>query len=218
METKGILSGIYRVSEKVMLIAYINILWIMFSLLGLVIFGIMPATVAMFAVIRKQIIEEEQVPIFSLFLKKYKEEFVKVNLFGYLLLIVGTILWLDVVLFQSLHGMPYMIMSFLAAGGLLLFLIVVLYILPLYVHYDLRFFNYIKTGFLLAFSYPIHTAIMIVSGVVIYFILLLLPGSLFFFSGSLYSFIILKTAFKVFSKVEKQKGLEGGRHFGSYSI
>jgi uncharacterized membrane protein YesL len=210
METRGMLSGIYRVSEKAMIIAYTNILWIMFSLLGLVLFGIMPATAAMFAVIRKLILNEEQVPVFSLFWNKYKEEFVKANFFGYLLLIVGAILWLDVVFFQSLHGMPYMIMSFVAAGLLLLFLITVLYILPLYVHYKLTFFNYVKTAFLLALLHPIQTIIMIASGAAICFILLLLPGSLFFFSGSLFSFMILKTAFKVFSKVEKQKRLVGG--------
>jgi uncharacterized membrane protein YesL len=205
METKGMLSGIYRISEKVMLIAYTNILWILFSLLGFVFVGIMPATIAMFAVIRKLILEEEQVPIFSLFWNKYKEEFVKANLYGYLLLIAGTIFFLDVLLFQSLDGWPFMLLSIISAGLLLLFLIVILYFIPLFVHYDLTFFQYIKTAFLLSISHPIQTIIMISSSAVILFILLLLPGSLFFFSGSLSCFIVMKTALKVFAHVEGQK-------------
>lgn len=219
METKGMLSGIYRISEKVMLIAYTNILWILFSLLGFVFVGIMPATIAMFAVTRKLILEEEQVPIFSLFWNKYKEEFVKANLYGYLILIAGTIFLLDVLLFQSLDGWPFMLLSIISAGLLMLFLIVILYFIPLFVHYDLTLLQYIKTAFLLSISHPIQTMIMISSGAVILFILLLLPGSLFFFSGSLYCFIVMKTALKVFAHVEGQKELlEGGSQYGEYSI
>ncbi|MDN3018460.1 DUF624 domain-containing protein [Paenibacillus sp. BSR1-1] len=219
METKGMLSGIYRISEKVMLIAYTNILWIMFSFLGLVLVGLMPATVAMFAVMRKLVIEEEQVPIFRLFWTKYKEEFGKANLYGYLLLFVGAVFGLDVMLFQSLDGLPYMLLSILSAGLMLVFLVVVLYFLPLYVHYELTFFKYIKTAFLLAVTHPIQTVIMIVSGIGILFILLLLPGSLFFFSGSMYCFIVMKTVFKVFGHVEGQKELlEGESRYGEYSI
>ena len=213
------LSGIYRISEKVMLIAYTNILWILFSLLGFVFAGIFPATIAMFAVTRKLILEEEQVPIFSLFWEKYKEEFVKANLYGYLLLVAGTIFLLDVLLFQSLDGWPFMLLSIISGGILMLFLIVILYFIPLFVHYNLTFFQYIKTAFLLSISHPIQTLIMMASGAVILFILLLLPGSLFFFSGSLYCFIVMKTALKVFAHVEGQKELiEEGSQYGEYSI
>lgn len=220
METKGMLSGIYRVSEKVMMIAYTNILWILFSLLGFVLIGIMPATAAMFAVMRKLIMEEEEeVPIFNLFWNKYKQEFVKANLYGYLLLLVAAVFLLDIMLFQSLDGWPFTFLSILSAGLLLVFFAVVLYFIPLYVHYDLSFFQYIKTAFLLTFIHPIQTVIMIISGAVIGFILLLLPGSIFFFSGSLYCFIVTKTALKVFAHVEEQKVvIEGESQYGEYSI
>jgi uncharacterized membrane protein YesL len=220
METKGMLSGIYQVSEKVMMIAYTNILWILFSLLGFVLIGIMPATAAMFAVMRKLIMEEEEeVPIFNLFWNKYKQEFVKANLYGYLLLLVVAVFLLDVMLFRSLDGWPFTFLSILSAGLLLVIFAVVLYFIPLYVHYDLPFFQYIKTAFLLTFTHPIQTVIMIISGAVIGFILLLLPGSIFFFSGSLYCFIVTKTALKVFAHVEEQKVvIEGESQYGEYSI
>ena len=218
METKGMLSGIYRISEKVMMIAYTNILWILFSLLGFVLIGIMPATAAMFAVMRKLIIEEE-VPIFKLFWNKYKQEFVKANLYGYLLLLAIAAFLLDIMLFQSLDGWLFTFLSILSAGLMVLFFAVVLYFIPLYFQYDLPFFQYIKTAFLLTFTHPIQTVILIISGAVIGFILLLLPGSLLFFSGSLYCFIVTKTVLKVFAHVEKQKKvLEGEGQYGGYSI
>ncbi len=221
MEMKGMLSGIYRVSEKVMLIAYTNILWILFSLLGFVLIGIMPATAAMFAVMRKMIMEEEeeQIPIFSLFWNKYKQEFVNANLYGYLFLLIVVVFLLDVMLFQSLDGWVFIFLTILAAGLLLVCLAIVLYFIPLYVHYDLSFFQYIKTAFLLTFTHPIQTFIMIASGAVIGFILLMLPGSLFFFSGSLFCFILTKIALKVFAQVEEQKKLLGREsEYGQYSI
>jgi uncharacterized membrane protein YesL len=219
METKGLLSGIYRISEKVMMIAYTNILWILFSLHGFVLIGIMPATAAMFAVMKKLIIEEGEVPIFNLFWNKYKQEFVKANIYGYLLLLSVVIFLLDVMLFQSLDGWPFIFLSVLSVGLLLVSIAVVLYFIPLYVHYDLSFFQYIKTAFLLTFIHPIHTFIMITSGVIIGFILLLLPGSIFFFSGSLYCFIVTKTALKVFAHLEEQKEvIEGESQYGEYSI
>ena len=36
---EGLIGGIYRYSEWIMRLAYINILWILFTLLGLVVFG-----------------------------------------------------------------------------------------------------------------------------------------------------------------------------------
>lgn len=219
METKGMLSGIYRVSEKIMLIGYTNILWIIFTLLGLLLVGLMPATAAMFAVMRKLIMEEEDVPIFSLFWKTYKQEFVKANLYGYLLLLGVAVFLLDVLLFQSLDGAPFIFLSIFSAGLLLVSLAVVLYFIPLYVHYDLSFIQNIKTAFLLTFTHPIHTVIMFFFGTVIGFILLLLPGSLFFLSGSLYCFIVTKTVLKVFAQVEEQKKLLGGEsEYDQYSI
>lgn len=62
----------------------LNILWVAFTLLGLVIFGLFPATIALFAVIRKWILENEDTPILQEFIKRYKAEFKMANVIGIL--------------------------------------------------------------------------------------------------------------------------------------
>ena len=50
-----------RIAHRMIALAYINAIWIRFSLVGLVAFGIFPATTAMFAVSRKLIQDEETI-------------------------------------------------------------------------------------------------------------------------------------------------------------
>src|SRR5699024_8438852 len=51
----GFILGYYRFSVWTLRLAYVNFCWILFTLLGLVLFGFMPATAAMFSIVRKWI-------------------------------------------------------------------------------------------------------------------------------------------------------------------
>ncbi len=75
MQMGGIMGGFYRVSEWIMRFAYVNILWGLFTLAGLVLFGFMPATVAMFTVIRKWLMGETDIPVFKTFFASFKKRF-----------------------------------------------------------------------------------------------------------------------------------------------
>jgi uncharacterized membrane protein YesL len=58
-------NGVYRFCEWVTRLAYLNLLWIMFSLAGLVVFGVMPSTIAMYTVTRRWLTEDVDIPIFK---------------------------------------------------------------------------------------------------------------------------------------------------------
>src|SRR5699024_12166732 len=75
-----LVGGYYRLCVWVTRFAYVNVLWILFTFLGLVFLGAMPSTVAMFAVIRKWVTGDKEVPIFKTFLESYRTEFVKANI------------------------------------------------------------------------------------------------------------------------------------------
>ncbi|WP_084028990.1 YesL family protein [Bacillus sp. J33] len=62
-----------------MRLVYLNLLWIAFSLLGIVLFGFFPATAAMFSVVRKWIMGETDVRVFKEFWQTYRKEFWKAN-------------------------------------------------------------------------------------------------------------------------------------------
>ncbi|BDG36084.1 DUF624 domain-containing protein [Saccharococcus caldoxylosilyticus] len=57
MMPSGLLDGkLYRVCEWITRLACINILWMLFTLAGLIVFGIAPATVALFTIVRKWLV------------------------------------------------------------------------------------------------------------------------------------------------------------------
>ncbi|MBO1911160.1 DUF624 domain-containing protein, partial [Microvirga sp. 3-52] len=56
-----------NIAHRMIELIYINILWILFTILGLGIFGIFPATVSMFTIVRKIIVKEEKFKIFNTF-------------------------------------------------------------------------------------------------------------------------------------------------------
>lgn len=79
MELNGFVGVLYRTSEWIMRLVYLNLLWIAFSLLGIVLFGFFPATAAMFSVVRKWIMGETDVRVFKEFWQTYRKEFWKSN-------------------------------------------------------------------------------------------------------------------------------------------
>lgn len=75
MDTTGMTGKLYQACQWISRLAYLNLLWLIFISVGLVIFGVAPSTVAMFTIIRKWIQGEREMPIFSTFIEIFKREF-----------------------------------------------------------------------------------------------------------------------------------------------
>ncbi|MBP1933301.1 YesL family protein [Ammoniphilus resinae] len=198
MELRGILGVIYHFCEWVMKLTYVNFLFIIFTLLGGVVLGAAPATTSMYTVIRKWIMGNPHIPIFTTFWHAYRRDFFQANLIGFILLILGFILYLDIkfaVIFKSMIW-NFFIIVFLCLYGLIL-----LYIFPIFVHYELKIIQYFKNAFFIAFSQPIMTTLMIASLYLVYLLFTILPGLLPFIGGSLISFVLMKLASITFLKV-----------------
>lgn len=95
MEHDGSLGRMLHFCEWIMRFAYTNLLWLFFTLLGLGVFGIMPATAALFAVMRKWIQGQDNVPVLKTFWQEYKGEFFRSNLLGAVLALIGVIIYID---------------------------------------------------------------------------------------------------------------------------
>lgn len=203
MENGGHLTRLYVICDWIARLAYINLLWIGFSLAGLILFGFMPATVAMFTIIRKWIMGENDFSIFQTFWQTYKTEFLKSNVLGGILMIIGGLLLLDLRISQSGTTAFSLIMSLLMISGLFILFLMVLYALPIFVHFNLSIFNIMKTAFVLSISQPIFTIVMIVGSIAVYFMVINIPGLIPFFGGSLLAFIIMWSASLCFNKVMK---------------
>jgi len=205
--TTGPMGGFYTLANWIMRLAYVNILWIAFSLVGIIILGFFPATIGMFTVIRKWIQGDGDIPIFTTFWATYKKEFLKSNLLGLFLSLIGYILYIDFIfLRQGVTGFlqftyyPLLIV-------ILLYFLILLYVFPVFVHYEISIFQVIKNAFLLMIMSPLITIMMLVGLVIVFQALRALPGLTPFFTGSVLAYVIYWSVNFAFVKVERYKDL-----------
>jgi uncharacterized membrane protein YesL len=199
------INRLFAATEWITKLAYVNLLWIGFSLLALGIFGFFPATIAMFSLIRKWLIGETDVSVFHTFWNTYKKEFIKSNGLGLIILIIAGLIVLDLVFmknngssFTSIIHIPLYLFIFTCV-------MTVFYLFPVYVHYDIRFFEMIKNSFLIMLINPLSNLVMISGVVAVYFIGKTIPGIVFFFGGSMTAMIIMAACYATFNKIEQKK-------------
>jgi uncharacterized membrane protein YesL len=208
MHFNGVINKAYTGCEWVMKLAYVNILWVLFSLSGLFLFGMSPASVALFTILRKWLINETDIPIFRTFLDTYKKEFIKANKIGWLMAMIGMFLYID---FKFIINMGATIQYVLSVPLLIitiLYFITMLYIFPVYVSYELGMVQYIKNSFYIGIINMHITILMIAATFLLGILYTYIPGVVPFFSVSLVALIVMIGAKQSFQRIEeKQKKL-----------
>lgn len=206
---EGIVWKLYDISNWIMKMIYLNVIWIGFSLLGLVVFGFFPATQAMFAVTRKWVLGEKDIPVFKTFWQSYKNSFLQMNIIGYVLSLAGLILYIDLQFFQTSEHILFSFLAFFVIIAFFIFFAVLLYIFPIYVHFRFKTFEYLKKSLFIVLGKPLSTIMMIVGSYLLYAVLSMLPVLLIFVSGSLVSLVLMWIAMKSFPRYElKVSGAE----------
>src|SRR5690625_3094470 len=89
-------SKIYNMLEWITKFAYVNLVWIILTLLGGVILGFYPATTAMFAIIRDWLRGRSDLPVLQTLWKYYKLDFLKSNLLGIFLNVLLALIAADI--------------------------------------------------------------------------------------------------------------------------
>ncbi|MBE1554529.1 putative membrane protein YesL [Filibacter limicola] len=196
-----------RIAYRMIELAYINVLWILFTLVGLIAFGIFPATAAMFAIIRKLINDEKDFKIFPAFWTLFRTDFLKVNGLGLIFLLIGYFLYFDFYFLQLNNGelqFLFPLLSFILISSVVTLLV----FFPVYANFNLKFFQYIKQSFLIAITSPIEVIAIGASAVVIYFIATISPGITPFFTGSIFAYLATLISFRAFARIERRKKIQ----------
>jgi uncharacterized membrane protein YesL len=210
MQFNWVVGKAYTGCEWVMKLAYVNILWVLFSLGGLIFLGISPASVALFTILRKWLMNETDVPIFRTFLNTYKKEFVKSNQLGWVMALIGMFLYFDFKYLITVGGTIQYVLSIPLVIVAILYFITMLYLFPVYVHYELRLIQYIKNSFYIGIINMHITILMIAVTLLIGILYRSIPGIVPFFSISLFSLMLMTGAKQSFNRIEaKQKKLSG---------
>lgn len=193
--------------DWVMRIAILNVLWIVFTILGLGFLGLFPATSATFTIARKWITGETDIPVIKTFWKNYKKDFIQSNLLGYTLSVFAYILYLDFVFltvspsnFVHYLTIPFIIIS-------VIFVLAALYAFPVFVYYDMKLFQVLKSALFIMALNPIQTLIMVIGSLGVVVILWFFQGLAIFFGPSVLALVIMMPAYRAFQKVHEKNTL-----------
>ncbi|WP_416148792.1 YesL family protein [Salipaludibacillus sp. HK11] len=198
-------SALYKISTWIMRMAFVNILWISFTIIGFVVLGFFPATVAMFTIVRHWIRGDSDIPIYSTFWNTYKQYFLRANILGIIFAIAGVVLFWDLLFFRDFGGPIGFVLFFLSIVLALFYLMTAFILIPVIVHYDIKTTEYIKYAFIISSSYPLHAIYIGLSIYVIFYVTTWVPVIFLFFSGSFLSLVIMRFAYTAFEKIEKKK-------------
>lgn len=179
----------------------LNLLWIFFTFAGFIVLGIFPATAALFAVHRRSIMEDNDIPVLKLFLINYRKEFFKANLLGYLLVFIGAVLYIDFRVVQLISDKQLQsILVNITVVIMVVYGITLLYVFPLFVHFDQKLFQYPKNAIILAVGRPMRTLIMLLGLLLVIYFCFYITALIPVIGISLSSYIMMWTALKSLPK------------------
>lgn len=230
MEFRGIMGGFYRISEWIMRLSVINVLWIVCSIpfvfvvfplftveeitadflrqylliLGIVApFTLIPATGAMFTVARKWVTGDVDVPLFKTYFRGYKENYRQSMLGALVFELIAAVLYVNYY-FYSTQTSTLKLLSFLFLLFMVLLGAAFLNYMSIMVHFHMKFWQIVKNALLLTIGNPLNSiAILVLNGVVFYFstrFTFLIP----FFMGSIISVVSFFMFYRSFERLREK--------------
>lgn len=184
-----------------MLLAYVNLLWFTFTIVGLVAFGIFPSTASLYTVVRKWMVQGTDTPVWKTFWGTYRKEFLKANLVGYLFLLIGWLLFIDLKFFQHQGNVFGLVISYVFVIAFIIYMVMALFLFPVFVHYDLKILKYLKQTFFIVMLRPLEVIFAVIGSIGVYYLMIYVPGLIPFFSMSLLAYVTMWSAYRAFEKI-----------------
>ncbi|MEH7238632.1 YesL family protein [Bacillus sp. JJ1562] len=207
----GAFSGmIYTICEWIARLAYLNLLWILFTLSGFVVFGFFPSTIALLATLR-QFLNKNHPPIFKTFWHYYKKEFLNSNKLGLIIVIIVLIFYINIQYLQSTfnEGTGFLFYSSMIISCM--YLLIICYTLASYVEFEQPLGTHIKNALLITVYSPIPSLFLIFGFAAVYFAVTKISGLGFFFSVSILGLVILSSANLAYKRVSRKQEQLGNR-------
>ena len=196
-------STIYNIAEWAQRLVVANLLWILFSLAGLVVLGIMPSTAALYSIARNWNKDYKNFSLLKTFWREFKKYFVKANLLGIIAFVLGYILFFNINYYRQQTDIMYYLYYLMLAFSFL-YILILLYLFPLLINYELKLRHIIKNALFICVLSPVNTFLMLLSLFVLIVALQFLPALIPFFGMSSFAYINMWGSLKSFSKVEQK--------------
>ncbi|MEW9052311.1 MAG: DUF624 domain-containing protein [Neobacillus sp.] len=201
-------NAVYTVCDWIARLAYINLLWILFTLSGLGIFGFFPATIAMLATLRQFLLKNHP-PVFKTFWHYYKQEFFNSNKLGLIIVTFGLILSMNINFLQTATNQGSTFLFYSSIIMSFIYFLIICYTLASYVEFEQPLGTHLKNALLITVYCPIPSLFLIFGFGAVYFAVTKISGLGFFFSVSLLGLVILSSANLAYKKVARKQHGDG---------
>jgi uncharacterized membrane protein YesL len=214
VEFRGMMGGFYRLTEWIMRFSVTNVLWVLCSLpfffvlvllfssnltpdlvkqtfiiAGIVApFTLVPATAAMFVVVRKWITGDTDVPLLKTFFRGYKENYRQSMIGGIVFMVFGLILYVNYTFYIARTGYAYY-MSFLFIGLLALLGAAFINFFSVVVHFHMKLTQVLKNAILITIGNPLGTVFLLVGNAIILYFSFRYTFLIPFFMGALMTYL-----------------------------
>ncbi|WP_018930383.1 YesL family protein [Gracilibacillus lacisalsi] len=197
---------VYYLADFIIKLVYLNILAFFFSLLGLVVFGVFPAVTATFYIVRKWLTGDSDIKITKNFYRIFKKELLRSNGIGWLLTIVGLLLYINLTIAEVINHSLIQISYYPILTVFILFLCLCLFVIPVYIHFRTSFLSVLKHAFLMIFVHPVNTLLLLITVSIFCMMMKTIPGfiPLCGFSGLV--LIVMYFSLKTFERVTTIQG------------
>lgn len=196
------MSKIHVFSEWIYRLTALNLLWILFTVAGLVVFGAAPATAAAFRVVYSwQYGEETGTSMFRLFVQTFKKRFFSANALFLILLLAGAFIYSNLYLAFRIDHPAASISIGIGFFLAVMYATIIIYSLALSVHSNLGVFRSMKFALIYGISFPFDTIALLLSGFILFWLASLTPVVHLFFTASILTYVIMAIILKNTKKV-----------------
>ena len=232
METRGIMGGFYRISEWIMRLSAINLLWLIssfpiiylffvllmapeldtefikqwFMMVAIVApFSIVPASAAMFSVARKWVTGDPDVPLWKSYWRGYKENYLQSMLGGIVFLAIGFLLVINFYFYRGQTGI-YQAVSIVFIVLMIVLAAAFLNFLCVMTHLHMKLFQIVKNSMLMTIGQPLNSISLLVLNAAILYISFRFSFLVVFFMGSLMAAASFWNFHRGFTKIQTRYG------------
>nr|WP_229084818.1 DUF624 domain-containing protein [Enterococcus dispar] len=180
----------------------LNGLWLLFTLLGGVVFGIIPATIALYACIRQQIRNESETHLFQMFKRYYVETFRRSMLFSVVFAAIALFFFGETVILVNV-GTGNLLLEIAIKVTRLLIILGVAMFFPIFVHFDVKGIKMVVQSLLFLLICPLEVLYMGLIFVLVSLLFAISPLLILFIGIALPAYGMSLIMMKKFTRLEK---------------
>ncbi|MDZ7835078.1 MAG: DUF624 domain-containing protein [Alkalibacterium sp.] len=188
-------------------LAYLNLLWLGFSLLGLIFFGVGPATFAVHSLVKTKLRQGDLSHVFDKFKTEFRNHLKDGNIYFWIMAAVTLFIYVDMRVVQALPQSP--VIQFFVIPALLilsaLVLVVATFTLGIYFEFGDSLMKSVKDGFWLSLISPVAGLVIVHAFLIGILIFAYVPALMLFYSLSFYAFITQWIMAKTFRRIKRKK-------------